>query len=269
MINESFHVVARRVAFCILALLTSTVVMAQQPSRLPTVYVADDGTLYHRKDCPSIQGISKIVPYRRDRLPPGSLPCEVCRPDDAAYDPPTEAPIVIGPYSKGIQPLDQEAYAEAITCGNGRNVLSCAGPRFTACDLQTVQVSISTPFGRVVDGIFADRRQLREPRPLAMNVANFNGVLIRVSPGDDFLRMQSVTRMVLEREGRRIEPIASDITQEVMQNGFGATKRVNAGLFRVNYDDLAPGADVTVRVAVEGGSPMSCILRDADLKRIR
>jgi hypothetical protein len=81
--------------------------------------------------------------------------------------------------------------------------------------------------------------------------------------------IQSVSRAVVERDGVRIEPIASTLTPQVYTNGFGASKRANDGSFRFPRTALLPGAKVRILMAFDDDGPLTCDIAETDLRRLR
>lgn len=81
--------------------------------------------------------------------------------------------------------------------------------------------------------------------------------------------MQSVTNVVVERQGLRLTPNAGTITPSVYQNGFGVKRTASGGAFRFKIEHWRPGANIRILIAVEGGNPITCDLSNTILKRLR
>lgn len=203
-----------------------------------------------------------------------ALAVSLCAPAVAAAQtlpgPQQPAAIVFGPYDKGPLPLTPESYQEAIDCGFRSSYPDCVG-NYGVCQLSSLFVTVGTPFSAVAADAFEDKRQLRkpQPRPTTLKTLNSQGATFIVGASSSFTLANSVTRVVIDRNGQRFEPTVQEVQPVVIANGFGATRTVNRGLFQFPLEVLRPGADLNVSIAVESGFPVTCKITDAELKRMR
>jgi len=246
-------------------------------ARPERVYIADDGSLYHRIDCPTIKGISKIVGHQRDQLPPKSEPCGICHPDGE----PEPAPIVIGPtpatipvapkWTLGPQLLTDATYKEAITCGSESPWWrACAEENLSLeCGASQVSVSLLTPFVRVMMDVDRATKQLQRAAPPSLTEANRIITTVTVSPGTNLLTMRSPTRMVIEKNGARIDPVSASLMPVTMENSFGVKRSAANGVFVFPIGVFAPTAPLTVLIALNAGDPVRCELGIEKLRQMR
>src|SRR5690349_21459952 len=105
------------------------------------------------------------------------------------------APLVFGPWNQGVQTLTAETYNEAIECG--KQFHSGCGDVLTApCDLASINVSLTTPFSRVLWSVQSDIQNFKPIQPPTFLKANSDGVIFIIRPVSDFTLIQSVARAV-------------------------------------------------------------------------
>ena len=242
------------------------------------VYIADDGAIYHRIGCPLLKGTKKIVGYKREQLPPQSKPCSVCLSDEQPSEAQPLEPIVIGPQSvpvapkwtQGPQLLNAATYAEAIQCGQESPWWrACAEENLDMCGTASIRVSLRTPFVEVMSDVDGDAKQLRQPSPRSISMANRTPATIMVFPGSNLSTMNSPTRVVAEKDGARVNPLRSLLTPTVLQNAFGVTRSAANGAFTFPMELFAPTSPTTLLIAVESGQPIRCELPVEKLRQLR
>jgi hypothetical protein len=180
-----------------------------------------------------------------------------------------EPAITFGPWTRGIQPLTEETYQEAVDCGAGGYWPSCTYESLFCPGNVSVQPSISTPFNGVAATVAVSKARLEKPKLPTLIEANAGGVEVIVNPGEDLRYVRSVERIVIQRAGKMIEATRSRLTSMRLTNAFGAGTTANRGSFAFPVDTFAPGEDLSIAIVTEAMNPIRCILRATDLARIR
>ena len=184
----------------------------------------------------------------------------------------------------GPQPLTEETYQEAVTCGAESPWWRyCAEEnRNLNCNSTSVYVSLVTPFVRVMTAVDDADTQLRKPSPPSMASVNRTGATLVVSPGSSFTTMGSPTRLVVERNGRRYDPEQTSFTKVSMENALGAKRPGQEGRFTFPIElfsvrqlegELSERNDfttiVTVIAVLDNGGQARCELFLQKLKQMR
>jgi hypothetical protein len=258
-------------------ILVLVALLIQPAGGAPILHIADGGSTYHRPDCPSIKGLSKIVAYRRQDLPKGAEPCSICRPDEAIEElPPPAAPVVTAPptarvWTEGVKLLTPATYKEAITCGAESPWWRyCAEENLLQfCSSEGVSVSLVTPFVNVMTDARSDANQLRTPAPRSMAAANKSLATIEILPGSNMLRARTPTRLILEKNGERLNPTTSDVTPVVLTNAFGVKRTAARATYTFPLSAFSPESSTILLFAFETGQPDRCELSPTQLRKMR
>jgi hypothetical protein len=101
-------------------------------------------------------------------------------------------------------------------------------------------VFVASPFMRAVATAFDARRRYMDPPLLTAAALNADGILVSVTPGDDFARADAIDDVVLKTsyDGRIIRPFRRDVQPVSLQNRGGALKTLSAGAFYFRLEDF-------------------------------
>jgi hypothetical protein len=107
---------------------------------------------------------------------------------------------------------------------------------------------------------------IRKKEPLNFASAP-RAVTINVSP--ETIHSPDIVKIVVERGGVQIRPIANLLKPTVFTTAFGASFTRNAGMVLYPCSAFAPGADVVVTAIPQTGSNYVVAISSDDLKRYR
>jgi hypothetical protein len=128
---------------------------------------------------------------------------------------------------------------------------------------QDITIYLATPF-------MAYRRALieylRMREPLAGLPWN-DWAAVSVNP--DRIDAPDITRVIVERDGRDISPLASQLRPMQFTNGNGDTASLHAGDVRFPMAAFAPDATVTITAVPAVGAPIVLILEDSQLRQLK
>ena len=107
-------------------------------------------------------------------------------------------------------------------------------------------LAITTPFSRGVALLREAKRKYLPIPNLSSDTLNAEGVVIVVSPSANFLKAESIERVVLKRGADIVMPSSAAIVPATISNAAGASRTVNGGAFSFPIDAFAPTEHVSV-----------------------
>lgn len=164
----------------------------------------------------------------------------------------------------GISPLDAASYEKAIADGKTGHEPVLNVPLLIRAQAGTMRIEVATsapfsfhvesPYTRVHNVVNFAVSKYREPKPPSMAEANARGVVVFVTPGQNFLRSDAIERVVIERGDRRILPSAEKVAPSLVRNGFGAVKELSEGEFTFPIEAFAPAGGLTFVLVGRSGN---------------
>ena len=128
---------------------------------------------------------------------------------------------------------------------------------------EDLSVVLSTPF-------MSYRRALAEYLRMGDPLAKIPWIptaVINVGPMQ--LGAPDITRVVVERNGKPVQPADNLLKPMTFTNGNGDSARIHAGDIRFPMTAFAPGAPVTISVVPSQGEPFVLRLDDAQLAMLK
>ena len=93
-------------------------------------------------------------------------------------------------------------------------------------------VIVAAPYMRALFTALEAKRRYTNPPPMRAAALNADGIVVSVSPGEDFARADAIEDVVLMHfEGQIIHPARRDIREVTIQNRQGATRTLSEGAF--------------------------------------
>jgi len=128
---------------------------------------------------------------------------------------------------------------------------------------ESLSVDLSSPFMRYRQTLAA---YLKIDRPLS-DIRWVDGAVVAVEP----LRIDApdVVRISMERAGRPVQPIESDLEPMTFTNGSGEQAVIHAGEVIFPMSAVAPGAPVTVTVVPRTGASIVTAIDEAQLRMLK
>ena len=100
-------------------------------------------------------------------------------------------------------------------------------------------VHVASPYMRALATAYEARRRFASPPPLTAAALNVEGVLVSVTPGDDFFGADAIEDVVLRRfNGEVIHAVRQDVQPTTLQNRGGASRDLSAGAFYFRLEDF-------------------------------
>jgi hypothetical protein len=128
---------------------------------------------------------------------------------------------------------------------------------------EDLSVVLSTPF-------MSYRRALAEYLRMGDPIAKIPWIptaVINVGPMQ--LGAPDITRVVVERDGKPVQPADNLLKPMTFTNGNGDSARIHAGDIRFPMTAFAPGAPVTISVVPSQGEPFVLRLDDSQLATLK
>jgi len=140
----------------------------------------------------------------------------------------------------------------------------------TPVDLRVVEtpelrVHIVTPIMMLRNVMMAALQSL-SPLPTLDELKSLRTVIVSIQPQQRGAR--DISRVVLFRGDKQLEPVTSSLAPQTFTNEFGAEFTINAGSIAFSEEAWLPGSDLKL-VLLSGASPIEWKLSAADVARIR
>ena len=115
-------------------------------------------------------------------------------------------------------------------------------------------VFIASPYMRALATAYEAKRRYADPPRLSAADLNADGILVSVTPGDDFAHADAIEDVVLKRfDGRVIRAFRRAVHPASIQNRGGASKTLSEGAFYFRLEDFDQ-LPVTVVCIGSGGN---------------
>ena len=100
-------------------------------------------------------------------------------------------------------------------------------------------VYVASPYMRALATAYEARRRYASPPPLSAAALNIEGVLVSVTPSEDFIAADAIEDVVLKRfNGEVIHAVRQDVQPTTLQNRGGASRDLAAGAFYFRLEDF-------------------------------
>jgi len=100
-------------------------------------------------------------------------------------------------------------------------------------------VFVASPYMRALATAFEAKRRYADPALLTAASLNADGILVSVTPGDDFTHADAIEDVVLKGfDGRIIRAFRRDVQPTSIQNRGGALKTLSAGAYYFRLEDF-------------------------------
>ncbi len=100
-------------------------------------------------------------------------------------------------------------------------------------------VYVASPYMRAVATANEAKRRYTPPPPLTAAALNVDGVLVSVTPGEDFFGADAIEDLVLRRfNGQVIHAVRQDVQPTTLQNRGGASRDLTTGAFFFRLEDF-------------------------------
>ena len=100
-------------------------------------------------------------------------------------------------------------------------------------------VYVASPYMRAIATANEARRRYAPPPPLTAADLNVDGVLVSVTPGEDFFGADAIEDLVLKRfSGEVIHAVRQDVQPTTLQNRGGASRDLTTGAFYFRLEDF-------------------------------
>jgi hypothetical protein len=158
-------------------------------------------------------------------------------------------------WNKGILPISQESYYNAIECGKqGSEDPPCVFYDTGLCQNDDFTLAMYTPYKMVAYEVWRTVRQKRPPPVPSYQLAQSTRITIGVTPVRG--SKNPIANLVLKRGGRVVTPV----DRSVDDNG--------GGRFTFDYPAFAPTEDVTLDL-VGRSKTVSCLIERSVLTQFR
>lgn len=158
------------------------------------------------------------------------------------------------PWSKGIQPINQENYWNAIECGKqGGAAPPCVFYDTGLCKNPDFTLALYTPYKQVAYEVWQAVSQKKPAPTPSYQAAQRTRVVVGIRP----LRgaQNPLTALAVKRGGKAVAP-----TSQVLDAG--------GGTFTYDFPAFAPTASVTIEMVGKTGTH-TCVIDRATLARMR
>lgn len=100
-------------------------------------------------------------------------------------------------------------------------------------------VFVGSPYMRALATALEAKRRFMDPPPLTAAALNADGMVVSVTPGEDFARADAIDDVVLKRfDGEVIHAARRDVQEVAIQNRQGASRPVSEGAFYFTLEDF-------------------------------
>jgi hypothetical protein len=164
------------------------------------------------------------------------------------------APPPAPAWNKGILPISQESYYNAIDCGKqGSEDPPCVFYDTGLCQNDDFTLALYTPYKMVAYEVWRAVRQKRPPPTPSYQLAQATRVTIGITPVRG--SKNPITNLVLKRRGRVVMPVDRSVDD-------------SGGRFTFDYPAFAATDDVTLDL-VGRSKTVSCVIEKSVLTQFR
>jgi hypothetical protein len=100
-------------------------------------------------------------------------------------------------------------------------------------------VIVASPYMRALFTVREAKRRYTDPPPMTAARLNSDGIVVSVTPGEDFARADGIEDVVLKRfDGRTIRATSREVQDVTIQNRQGASRVLSEGAFSFRLEDF-------------------------------